>query len=253
MRGLSIDNAAWSSAWRDRAVGDKVILSAGLVACAAALPSWPGALLVTAVAVGCALLGARTPWRLWLRAARAPAAFVLLGAISIAITVSTEPGPALGVDADSLRRAGDVTLHAVAGTTSVLLLAVSTPMVDILDGLRRWRVPSVCIDVAALMYRMVFVLLDSVFVIRESQASRLGYSSTRRALASAGALTAAVLIKSWDRAYRLEAGLAGREFGDDSRTLQSTRASSRRFVFASGVGLVAIVVATVVLTAVMPS
>ncbi|CCQ15057.1 Cobalt ABC transporter, inner membrane subunit CbiQ [Rhodococcus sp. AW25M09] len=238
---MSVDNAAWSSAWRDRAVSDKALLSLGLVICALLLPVWPGSVIVTAVALGCSIFGARTPVRLLFGALRAPAVFVALGAVSIAVTVTTEPHFALGVGQAGLVRAGEVTLHAVAGTTSVLLLAMSTPMVDILDGLRRWRVPSVCVDIAALMYRMLFILLDSVGTIRQSQAARLGYSSPRRAMASTGSLTASVLLKSWDRAYRLDAGLAGREFGTETRTLRTDRPSSRWFVLVSLVGFVAIV------------
>ncbi|WP_285187339.1 cobalt ECF transporter T component CbiQ [Rhodococcus sp. MEB041] len=214
MQGLAVDDAAWASPWRTRAVGDKAALSLGLVLCALLLPPWPGALIVTVVALGAAVGAARTPLRPVLRALTAPAAFIALGAVSVAVTVTATPDWSVGVTADSARRALEVSGHAIAGTSAVLLLAVTTPMIDILTGLRRLRVPQACIDVAAVMYRFLFVLLSSVRTIRQSQTARLGYSSPRRSLHSAGLLTAAVLIKSWDRASRLEAGLSGREFGD---------------------------------------
>ena len=52
MHGLAIDDAAWSSRWRDRALPDKAILSLGLTGCALILPAWPGSVLVAIVATG---------------------------------------------------------------------------------------------------------------------------------------------------------------------------------------------------------
>lgn len=214
MQGLATDDAAWASAWRTRSVADKALLSLGLVVCALLLPPWPGAVIVTVVSLGAVTVMARTPLRPVLRALAAPAVFIALGAVSVAITVTATPDWSIGVTQDSVGRALEVSGHAVAGTSAVLLLAMTTPMIDILSGLRRLRVPQACIDVAAVMYRFLFVLLVSVHTIRQSQSSRLGYSSPQRSMHSAGLLTAAVLVKSWDRASRLEAGLAGREFGD---------------------------------------
>ena len=163
------------------------------------------------------------------------------------VTVTATPDWSIGITADSARRALEVSGHAIAGTSAVLLLAVTTPMIDILSGLRRLRVPQACIDVAAVMYRFLFVLLSSVRTIRQSQTARLGYSSPRKSLHSAGLLTAAVLIKSWDRASRLEAGLAGREFGDAvSADPVDRQRSSPTFLVAVAAVLAAVVVLSLV-------
>ncbi|MGB3772525.1 MAG: cobalt ECF transporter T component CbiQ, partial [Rhodococcus sp. (in: high G+C Gram-positive bacteria)] len=164
------------------------------------------------------------------------------------VTVTATPQWSIGITPASAARALEVTGHAVAGTSAVLLLAMTTPMVDILSGMRRLKVPQACIDVAAVMYRFLFVLLVSVRTIRQSQAARLGYSSPRRSMHSAGLLTAAVLVKSWDRASRLEAGLAGREFGDAPIAHDTDdRPSSPAFLAGTVAVLVVIVLASVVL------
>nr|WP_211266814.1 energy-coupling factor transporter transmembrane component T [Rhodococcus corynebacterioides] len=136
MQGLAVDDAAWASAWRGRAVADKAVLALGLVLCAAVLPAWPGSLLVTVVALTAATAFARTPWPLLLRTLAAPAAFVVLGGVSVAITVRGAPDWGVGATDESVRRALEVTAHAVAGTSAMILLAVTTPMVDLLAGLR---------------------------------------------------------------------------------------------------------------------
>ncbi|MGN7134526.1 cobalt ECF transporter T component CbiQ [Rhodococcoides corynebacterioides] len=249
MQGLAVDDAAWASAWRGRAVADKAALALGLVLCAAVLPAWPGSLLVTVVALTAATALARTPWPLLLRTLAAPAAFVVLGGVSVAITVRGAPDWGVGVTDESVRRALEVTAHAVAGTSAMILLAVTTPMVDLLAGLRRARVPQACVDVAGLVYRLLFVLLTSLRSVRRSQVARLGYSTPRRSMQSAALLTAAVLTSAWDRASRLEDGLAGREFGvaDPVDAVPPPRSSPRFLAGAIGV-MVAVVVVSVVVS-----
>jgi cobalt/nickel transport system permease protein len=68
--GPALDTAAWSSAWRHRATGEKVLLAGGLLACAVGLPAWPVAPVVLVITAGLLLGPARVPARLLARAAR---------------------------------------------------------------------------------------------------------------------------------------------------------------------------------------
>ena len=243
MKGLAIDDAAWSSRWRERAVLDKACLSLGLLLVAAVLPPWPTSPLVAVVALGLLVGRAGTPAALVVRALRGPLVFIAIGCASVAVVVTTVGGFSLSVTPASTDRALGVAGHAVAGCSAMLLLAMTTPMVDLLAGLRRLRLPEACVEVAGLIYRMLFILLESIGTIRESQAARLGYSSARRSLRSAGMLTAATLTRSWSRARRLEEGLAGRELTGSLQTLDDPVPSSRAFLSASAallVGLVAL-------------
>lgn len=236
-RGLAIDDAAWSSRWRNRSLVDKAVLSLGLVLAALSLPAWPGSVLVGVSAVVLALRGAGTPPGLLLRALRAPLVFIAVGSTSVAVIVTAEPRWSISVTSASLAGAAEVAGRSVAGTLAVLILALSTPMVDILGGLRRLRVPAACIEVASLMYRLLFLLLDTTRTMRESQRARLGYSSAGRSLRSAGSLTAAVLTRAWDRARRLEQGLAGRGHSTSLTTLDIPPSSSPAFLATTLVGL----------------
>jgi cobalt/nickel transport system permease protein len=57
-------------------------------------------------------------------------------------------------------------------------------------------VPGAGIQVASVVYRLLFVLLHSLRTIREAQTARIGCSSWGRSYRSAGALAAAVLTRS---------------------------------------------------------
>ena len=244
MTGLAVDDAAWASAWRRRAPGDKLLLCGGLVVTALVLPAWPGSALVGVLAVGLALGPARVPTRTFGRAVRWPLAFVATSAFTAVVEVGSSGA---GWAPDAAARAGSLVGHALAGGAAVLLLATTTPMSDLLPAMRRARVPGAVVEVASVVYRLLFVLLDSLHTIREAQTARMGYSSLRRSYRSSGALAAAVLIRSWDRARRMQDGLAGRGLETGLRVLPETLPSSFAFLVATGAGLAGIVTASLVI------
>jgi cobalt/nickel transport system permease protein len=112
---------------------------------------------------------------------------------------------------------------------------------DLLPALRGLRVPAAVVEVAAVTYRLLFVLLASLHTIREAQTARMGYSTPARGWRSSGVLAAAVLTRSWDRARRMQEGLAGRGMETGLRVLPEVLPSSRAFLAASAAGLAAIV------------
>jgi cobalt/nickel transport system permease protein len=240
--GLAVDDAAWSSAWRRRSPADKLLLCLGLVVCALVLPAWPGSVLVGLTATALALGPARVPARTFGRAVRLPLAFITVGALTAVVSIGDG---GLGWAPDAASRAGSLAGHALAGSAAVLLLATTTPMSDLLPALRRLGVPAAVVEVASVVYRLLFVLLDSLRTIREAQAARMGYASLRCSYRSSGALAAAVLTRSWDRARRLQEGLAGRGMETGLRVLPEVLPSSRAFLGAAGLGLGAIVAVSV--------
>lgn len=243
MTGLAVDDAAWASAWRRRSPGDKLLLCGGLVVCALLLPAWPGSVLVGFAAVGLALGPARVPARTFGRAVRLPLAFVTVGALTAVVTVD---GGGIGWTPDAAARAGSLAGHALAGSAAMLLLATTTPMSDLLPALHRLRVPEAVVEVASIVYRLLFVLLESLRTIREAQTARMGYSSLRRSYRSSGVLAAAVLTRSFDRARRMQEGLAGRGMESGLRVLPEVLPSSRAFLTAGAAGIAGIVAVSLV-------
>ena len=237
MSGLAIDDAAWASAWRRRSPGGKVLVSGGLVLSALLLRVWPGSVLVALAAVSLALGPARVPVRIFGRAVRAPLAFILVGALTAVVEVG---GDGVGWAPDAASQAGSLVGHAVAGSAAVLLLATTTPVSDLLPALQRLRVPAALVEVAGVVYRLLFVLLTSLTTIREARTARMGYATVRGSYRSSGALAAAVLTRSWDRARRLQYGLAGRGLDTGLRVLPKTLPASRRFEAVTVVGAAAL-------------
>ncbi len=91
----------------------------------------------------------------------------------------------------------------VLGAVSVMLLLSSvTPVYKIFGAMQWFRVPEGWVEIALLIYRYTFVLLDQTADIATAQRVRLGYSSPRRSLSSAGVLAGTVVARSMDQAMR---------------------------------------------------
>ncbi|ADU47342.1 cobalt ECF transporter T component CbiQ [Intrasporangium calvum] len=241
--GFALDDAAWASPWRRRAVGEKVLLAGGLVGVGISLPVWPGSVLAAAAALAILLGPAQVSPRVLARSVAAPLAFIVVGSLSVLVSLRWDGGPGVAVTEETRRSALSVLGHGTAGTLGVLVIAATTPMADLLGALRRLRVPDACIDVAGLVYRLVLVLLATVVQMGEAQAARLGYRDRRTTLRSSAALGAGLLVRSWDRARRLEEGLAGRGYTGSLPSLDPPRRTSLPFVATSLVALGAITTA----------
>lgn len=248
MSGWALDDLAWTGRWTRRSTAEKALLSTGLLLVAATSPSVAVSAGVFTVAVGTTLAVARVRPAPYLLAWAGPAAFIALGAATVALTIDTGPSEAgpgasaallrlgpLVVTDGSAQSAGQVLARSLAGVAAILLLAATTPLSDLLHGLRRLRVPGAVLDVAALMYRMVFGLAEAVGELRATLAARLGFVDGRAARHSVGLLAAASLRRAWARAGALEQGLAGRGYTGDLAVLTAARPVSVPFVVSSAV------------------
>jgi cobalt/nickel transport system permease protein len=236
----ALDAVACTGPWRHRHPGEKAALAFGLLGCAVALPPWPGALLVGAVALTLLLGPAGLGARRLLRAVRGPLAFVVVGAVPLLFSVG---GPTLlrldpGGAGPALALAG----RATAALLCLLLFAATTPLADTLPRLSRLGVPAAVVEIAGLVYRLLFLLLDRMIAVRAAQAGRLGFRDSRTTLRSVAGQAGAVFLSAFDRARRMEQGLALRGDPGSLRVQLPAQPLSRPFL-AGTAGLLAAVVA----------
>jgi cobalt/nickel transport system permease protein len=125
----------------------------------------------------------------------------------------------LSCSAASLQLAAHLITRTLGGTAAMNFLALTTPLLDLVDLLRRLRVPVLLIDVMTVMYRFIFILLESLNRMVVAQDSRLGYSSFRRSLASAGLLGSRLFVDAYGRSQRLQLALEARAYQDELRVL----------------------------------
>ncbi|MDQ4119612.1 MAG: CbiQ family ECF transporter T component, partial [Actinomycetota bacterium] len=160
-----------------------------------------------------------------------PLGFVLVGAVPLLVTVGGSPW--LAWNPGGLVPAAELTGRAVAALLCLLLFAATTPLADLLPRLTRIGVPSAVTEIAALIYRLLFLLLESLRVVREAQAMRLGFRTWRTTYRSLAGQGASVFVRAFDRARRLEQGLAARGYDGELRVQVVSRPVSGTFVAAT--------------------
>lgn len=240
---LTLDEAAWASPWRGRSVRDKGVLAGGLLILAIALPPWPGAAACGLASLALLLGPARVGAARLAQIMALPVISILIGVATVAVSVGWADGPRLSVTGAGLTMARDLALRATAAVLAMFVLATTTPMIDLFGALRKARIPAPLVEIASLVYRLTFGLLESAGAVHAAQVARLGYVNRRTAMRSAAMAVGAVFVRALTGADRLESGLAGRGFEDSLATLEPPRRRSTAFLAASSAllaGLVAV-------------
>lgn len=226
---------------------EKLAFALGMLVLALVLPP-PGAVVVLAVVVLATLLVVRAPARSYLTLMAGPLAFLAFGLVPLLVTVSVG-GPwllRLGLAAGGPELALRVGLRTLAGTSCLLFLALSTPVPQLLGVLRRLHIPAVVTEVALLIYRYIWVFLDTVESIRMAQSSRLGYRSFSRSYRSLAMLAAAFFTQTLERARAMDHGLQARNWQGELRVLEDAAGAT---LF--GVSLVAVALLSTLTTTVL--
>jgi len=200
-------------AWRPNAltrVDSRLKLVSALALLAAVLFSTRLALpLAVLLACLAAMLALRLPVRLTLLRLAAPALVVLILMLLQAFMHGATPLWTLTLAGCRFTATKEgvwqgVLLGArVLGAVSVMLLLSSvTPAHHLFHALRWLGVPRTWVEVALLMYRYIFVLLDEAADVATAQRVRLGYAGLSRSLSSLGVLSGTVIVRSLDQSVR---------------------------------------------------
>jgi cobalt/nickel transport system permease protein len=114
----------------------------------------------------------------------------------------TFAGWTLTAKAEGLRQGILLGSRVLGALSVVFLLSIVTPAHRIFQALRWFRISRNWLEIAILMYRYIFVLMDRVADLAAAQRLRLGYTARGRAFASFTALTGATIIHSLEQAQR---------------------------------------------------
>ena len=111
-------------------------------------------------------------------------------------------GWTLTAKAEGLRQGLFLGARVLGALSIVLLLGIATPAHRIFQALRGFRISKEWVEIAILMYRYIFVLMDRAGDLAAAQRLRLGYTAPRRAFASFTALAGATVVHSFEQAGR---------------------------------------------------
>ena len=199
----SIDHLAYTSGMGGWNPAFKTALALGtLVICLAADRPAVSAAVIFALA---ALQKAKGGLALhdYLGLLRVPLAFLLLGGLAVACDLSRVPAGDWSLSlhwfyvcagADSVRFAAALVLKSLGAVSALYLLALTTTACEFVGVLRRLHLPGLLTELMYLIYRFVFVLLDTHGRMREAAGARLGWRDFRTSCRSFGGTTAGLLL-----------------------------------------------------------
>lgn len=108
------------------------------------------------------------------------------------------------------------TFFRVFGCFSALgFLTLTTPIANILHVLRQCKVPKVIIEIALLMYNVIFIFLGQIDTMKKAQETRLGYVDYKTSFNSLGYLSSNLFLKSLDKSETLQNALNSRGYDGD--------------------------------------
>ncbi len=109
-------------------------------------------------------------------------------------------------------RGMEIASRILGGMATLLFFALTTPLPELMRAARWFRCPPVLVELALIMYRYVFLLLDEGGRIRTAQKARLGFVDSRSALRSSGILGGMLILRTFDRAERSFAAMRCRGY-----------------------------------------
>ncbi len=170
------------------------------------------------------------PGRFYLKLLSIPLSFLVVSVVTIAFTVSRETyqfiygftvwNLHLGITARDLDVAVNLFFKSLGAVSCLYFLSLTTSMVEIMSVLKRIRVPLLFIELMGLVYRFVFVLMETAGQIHTAQSARWGYASFRNSYRSLGQLISNLFIKSYHRSQMLFTALLARCYTDELNVIE---------------------------------
>lgn len=171
-----------------------------------------------------------TPFSLFVKLLLVPMSFLILGVLTIAVNVSENRGVFLfsvpvmeshiGVSLQGLQNAVRLFFKALGAVSCLYYLSLSTPMVDLLAALRRLKVSKLLVELMGLIYRFIFVLLETADTMITAQNSRLGYSSISSGYRSLAAVASTLFIRAYKRSDELYTALEAKGYDGELNVLE---------------------------------
>ncbi|PRX29839.1 cobalt/nickel transport system permease protein [Orenia metallireducens] len=239
---LNIDQYAYSNQLSKIHPMEKILFAIGIMIVCLVANSVYISLVVILLMAGVITLGARISVKLFIKLLAIPVSFLLFSILAIIISITTDESTLLwyvafgkvkvGIQSRNLLVGINLFLRSLATVSCLYFLALTTPAVEIINIFKKLKLPQIFIELMMLMYRLLFILLETANQIRLSQLSRLGYTSFRNSLFSLSKLIARLFIKAYYRARELVIALEARGYDGEIRVLVREHQLSKRNLIA---------------------
>jgi cobalt/nickel transport system permease protein len=156
----------------------------------------------------------------------------MLAALPLVFTRPGDPlatieiGPiVLTISGQGLREFATIALKSWVSVQAALLLSFTTPFPDLVEALRRLRIPRLLVAIIGFMYRYLAVLSEEATRLNRARQSRSAVvagragGSLRWRAGVVGGMAGSLFIRSYERSERVYAAMQARGFDGEFRSM----------------------------------
>lgn len=138
-----------------------------------------------------------------------PFAFLILGTTAIVLGISTESygrilfsagGVYVYLPYGGAKLAFSLMLKAMAALSAMYMLVLSTPASEVIGVFRSFHVPKLILELMNMIYRFIFVMIDTQRCMKQAAESRLGYCDFKTSCRSFGSTAGNLFVVSLKKA-----------------------------------------------------
>lgn len=235
---IYLDKYAYSNSLRNMHPAEKFFFALSTMIICLTTNSYIVSLIIVLLMAGVSVLMGKIPLRFYLKLLLIPTSFLTVGITTIAINIVDDMNKLLwgwqifnitiGVTTQSLHLAIKLILRSLGAISCLYFLSLTTPSVEIISILRKLKFPELFLDLMSLVYRFLFVLLDTAEKIYTSQTVRLGYADLKKGYRSMGQLVVNLFIHSCHRSMDLYTALEARGYNGKFKVLEREYQFSRK-------------------------
>lgn len=234
---ISIDKLAYISELRKTNSMEKFIFAIVTMLLCTILNNIIDSIVVLLLMSFITVVKGKIPVRSYLNLILIPLVFLIIGVITIGINIVEGQSVLfsfsifnikLGCTEESVLSAGRIFFKSLASVSCLYFLTLTTPIFEVLVVLKKLRIPKLFVELMGLIYRFIFVLLETANMILISQSSRLGYSTIKTSYKSLGKLVTALFVSSYKRSQDIYTAMESRCYEGDINLLEDNHSYSYR-------------------------
>ena len=162
-----------------------------------------------------------------------PIVFLLYGSAAIAVGFSWNPVGQYNLNVfgwfyiycsqASLWKASGLIFKALGAVSALYMMTLTTPLSELIVVLRKAHIPKVIIELMNMIYRYIFIMLDTHSRMKNSAEARLGYVDFKTSCYSFGQVASNLLIVSLKRGTDYYNALESRCYNGDLQFLEEEK------------------------------
>lgn len=186
---MKIDYYAYHSGMRKWNAGLKVLFAMATLFMVIGFNQIEVSLFVAATMGVLTIAVGKLPWKVYMHYMTIPLAFMVISGLMIAMEFARQPVGDWNLNLqicyiclteESLHTSMQVFFKALAGVSSLYMMAFSTPMSELILVLQKIHLPRLIVELMHLIYRYIFILLDVANEMQTAAKARLGYCNLKQ-------------------------------------------------------------------------